>query len=168
MEKISKVLFLDVDGPINPLPNIYRQKPLGTGSSHKIIFPRGTLMNLKHIIRATNATIVVSSSWRKDLPAMENLKKQFNDYDMKVYDTTPILHHAIRGLECKTWLENIYCITGIYPNYAIIDDEICDIVPYHRGHCVQTTSEFGLTYKLANVAISILNKPFTIKDVKGL
>ena len=79
-----KVIFLDIDGVLNPLFNIRRQHRLKRRtSSYYITLDKYCLNNLKRIVETTGAKIVVSSSWRiggyEKSPAIKNLKKQLNE-----------------------------------------------------------------------------------------
>lgn len=163
-----KVIFLDVDGPINTDLNIIYHRSNGmSASSNYIILPRENLLNLKYIISRTHAKIVLSSSWRKDSKAIMNLSNQLYEYNMRIYDYTPIDKYGVRGLECKQWLETFNLKRGYYPKYVIIDDKTQDIVNYHRGHCITVCTKYGLTRELADIAINILNKPYGYKLEKA-
>lgn len=136
MEKI-KVIFLDIDGVLNCKNTLY--------------FFRGCfgidpylVRILKRIISATNAKIVLSSTWRLDDPFREEIKRHGIDF----LDITPKLD-SIRGEEIKSWLEN-------HPEveqYIILDDD-SDFL--EEQPLFQTSWDTGLTEKIADDAINYL------------
>lgn len=165
MEK-DKILFLDVDGVINPLINI-RIKKLNRlpTSSYYIQLPGDKLYMLRKIIDRTGAKIVLSSSWRigfnratmEPSPSVVNLANQLSRYGMSIYGYTPLHPERHRGTEISMWLNTYKDRNGYIPNYIVIDDELSDIIDMHRGHCVKTMSLIGLQEEQVNIAISLLN-----------
>lgn len=165
MEK-EKIIFLDVDGVLNPLINvkIKKMKQLPT-SSYYIQLPGDKLYLLKKIVNYTGAKIVLSSSWRigfnratmEPSPSVINLSNQLARYGMSIYGYTPLHPERHRGTEISMWLNTYRNRFGYTPGYIIIDDEICDIVGMHRGHCVKTKSLIGLQEEQVNIAINLLN-----------
>lgn len=156
----NKYIFLDIDGTINTDKNIeFHRKKGNLTNSHNIKFPHNTMYQLQRIVSFTKANIIISSSWRRDLNALNNLQKQFKTYDLSFQGITPIFDcNNSRGRECKWYLDKIYEINGYYPNYVIIDDQIYNLLAFHKGHIIHTDARYGLTEELANIAISILNK----------
>ena len=162
----KKLLFLDVDGVLNPNTNILHRKRKGEStSSYHIRLPGDKLYRLKRIIDNTNAEIIITSSWRigfrrstmQPPPSMINLSNQLAEYGMYISGCTPLHYDRHRGEEISHYL-NIFIKENRYlPQYAIIDDNISDIVPLHRGHVIQTTTLLGLQDEHVNIAISLLN-----------
>ena len=124
------------------------------------------MKQLRRIIDATGADIVIESSWKYlGLDAMKELWKVRNllgrvvditpssvsdEYLLKNLDTT-MLH--CKGMEIASWLteqanQNI--------RYAIIDDEYV-ILDSQLPHFILTNPYEGITEEQANRAISILN-----------
>lgn len=112
------------------------------------------IIQLKKIIMATDAEIVLSSSWRWYKDTRDKVHRQLQAKDIDFVDTTPLeIDTAMsRGMEIKTWLDE-------HPEverFVILDDDdlrIQEYIPYH----VKTTFRYGLTREKAAEAIQILN-----------
>lgn len=153
-----KIIFLDVDGVINPHKNIIKSYFEGKStSSDGIIFDKDCLTNLKEIVDNTNAEIVLSSSWRKSgvrSPTINNLLKQLSEIGLYIIDFTPIINdsNTIRGDEIDKYLKDKnYKIDS----YIIIDD--CNNMGKYNNRLVHTNGEEGLTKIDVDFAISLLN-----------
>lgn len=162
----DKLIFLDVDGVINPLVNIRIKKMRGEPtSSYYIQLPGDKLYRLRKIIDGTGAKIILSSSWRigydrstmTPSPSVINLNTQLQRYGMYIYGFTPLDYNRNRGKEISMYLKLYERRFGYIPKYIIIDDELSDILGRHRGHCVKTTSLLGLQDEHVNIAINLLN-----------
>ena len=116
-------------------------------------FDPNAVKQLKRIIDATDADIVVESSWKYlGLDAMKELWKVRN-LPGTIIDITPSLLGKNKGVEIASWLteqanQNI--------RYAIIDDEYV-ILDSQLPHFILTNPYEGITEEQANRAISILN-----------
>ena len=112
------------------------------------------IVQLKKIIEATNAEIVLSSSWRWYKETRDKIHHQLRQKGIDFVDTTPreIDITMSRGAEIKAWLDN-------HPEvekFVILDDDelqIEEYLPYH----VKTNFKYGLTREKAAEAIKILN-----------
>lgn len=112
------------------------------------------IIQLKKIVKATNAEIVLSSSWRWYKETRDKVHYQLQQKGIDFVDTTPenIDISLSRGAEIKLWLD-------IHPEvekFVILDDDdlrIEEYLPYH----VKTTFRYGLTREKAAEAIKILN-----------
>ena len=112
------------------------------------------IVQLKKIVEATNAEIVLSSSWRWYKETRDKIHHQLRQKGIDFVDTTPreIDITMSRGAEIKAWLDN-------HPEvekFVILDDDelqIEEYLPYH----VKTTFKYGLTREKAAEAIKILN-----------
>lgn len=142
----DKIIFLDFDGVITlpPYWNINVDK----------------LKNLKKIVDATNAKIVISSSWRGlDLAStkesiFKNIKrcarnKMINWFEDNIYDITPVA--GFRGEEIQKWIDS-----HDIENYVILDDD-SDMLDSQWQHFVQTNYEFGITEQQIGLSIKVLN-----------
>lgn len=160
-----KVIFLDVDGVLNSeddLLNIQNEDMINPGRE---IFDR-PLALLKSLVDATNAKIVISSSWRvgcakcgresfygKEL--YETLKQRLADYNMAAIDVTPVINKPMvkRGDEIRKWLNSTeYEIES----FVILDDE-ADMCEYNSTNLVQTSMKTGLLEEHVEMAKAILN-----------
>ena len=146
-----KVIFLDFDGVITIPPKWYLQADL--------------IKNVKKIVDATGAKIVVSSSWRMDTieetidkmigrPKRCPRNRMLNWFIDNLYDVTHT-YKGLRGQEVKDWLNEHNDIE----NYVIIDDD-GDFLDEQLYHFVQTNYEDGLTEVETKRAIKVLNKDF--------
>ena len=119
-----KVVFLDIDGVLNPYPNQKKNMEAGTGDSSVLILDLNCMKALKKIIKKTDAKIVLSSTWRREewnggFAPKENVQRQLQEYGMELWDFTPVLPVYDRGKE-------ILCYLREHPevdNYLIFDDD---------------------------------------------
>lgn len=152
-----KVIFLDFDGVITIPPRWYLKADL--------------IKNVKRIVDATGAKIVVSSSWRMDSveetiekiigrPKRCPRNKILNWFIENLYDVTPWFsdkkyYGTGRGGEIQTWLDKHHEVD----NYVIIDDDH-DMLNSQLYHFVQTNFEDGLTEVETKRAIKVLNRKY--------
>ena len=118
------------------------------------------IRHLKRIIDATNAKIVLSSSWRLGYWSTGNdrldyleLVGKFNDFEIFIADITPAFSSNDREEEILWWLDNKF-ESG---NFIILDDEANYfnlLLPY----VVKTDCAVGLTQKEVTKAINMLTK----------
>lgn len=164
---MRKVLFLDIDGVLNP-KWWNGKKP---SDRYGVLFETNAVANLEKIIAETGANIVISSSWKEmGLTTMQSMWKD-RKLPGKVIDVTPnymsdeillnadlddtsLDHLYIRGYEIKGWLS----IHGEEVcNYIIIDD-MDDILPEQQNHFVYIDPEKGITDFDAKKAIMLLKQ----------
>ena len=107
------------------------------------------LERLKRIVDATDAQIVVSSSWRQIPTAYKHLQEWLEMYGMKVADITPYVG-GCRGDDITAWFNRN---PGEW-SYVILDDE--DDMDGHMDHLVQTDFDVGLIDEDCERAISLL------------
>jgi hypothetical protein len=172
-----KILFLDIDGVLNYMPDKESLKILKNNLGyekfmHEIYgFSETLVSTLKTIIDATNCKIVFSTSWRyfKDHHIEgSDWRKTLADLlnvDQSIFiGNTPDISSGWdngtfsrrRGSEIKIWLE---CNTepGKY-KFCVIDDEVCDIIPViPKKNVIHVNMKTGLTIDDAKRAIAILN-----------
>lgn len=159
-----KVIFLDVDGVLNSTEDMMaylertRQKSAGL---YEEVEER-PLKLLKEIVDKTGAEIVVSSSWRygwthKHLELggelLIKLKDRLDDVELKVLDTTPILHGMNRGDEIRDWLERHPEVES----FIILDDD-SDMCEFTDINLVKTSHSRGLREEHVIKAIEMLNR----------
>ena len=152
----EKVIFLDVDGVLNDDYTPSRTK------TRCIFVDEAKILLLKQIVEATQAKIVLSSTWRYDrnVPQFNGdfleLKDALAAHGLEFYSYTPVDAIGIRrGMEIKAWL-------GIHTEvkkFVILDDELFDFE--ERGlmdRLVKTDfADGGLKEEHAKEAIQILN-----------
>lgn len=156
-----KVLFLDIDGVLNHVGAM----PLGKRRS----FDPACCARLERIVAATDASIVVSSTWRKCV-SLFVLKTQLASCGMdvsRVVDMTADLgghrikdatgrllerRECVRGVEIDTWLSAHPEVTS----FVILDDD-ADMYP-HMARLVQTSWQNGLQDEHVGRAIALLGR----------
>lgn len=163
--KRMNALFLDVDGVLNSnLNKEIKRRNNQPVSSYYISLPGDKLFKLRKIIDATDAKIILSSSWRlgglvnNPSYAQMNLERQLNDYGMSIYDITPSSYNRNRGVEISRWLEWFKMKMGYVPNYIILDNIIHDLLSDHKGHIVNIPESVGLQDRHVLIAINLLRK----------
>lgn len=104
-----RVLFLDFDGVLNSM-RYDRERDMATNTN----IDESRLPLLKQIVEATQAKIVLSTSWRhhwnKNVSDCDDvglwMNNVFEKYGMEIYGKTPQLHFgAGRKAEVLSWLE---------------------------------------------------------------
>ena len=167
---MNKYLFLDFDGVLNTeyYQDLLISRGLRFWVKHGPIFNPEAVRQLKRIIDATHADIVVESSWKYlGLKAMQEMwrARKLPGY---VIDITPfgasdcwLLSANInekdfancKGIEIASWLFD-HATEDI--RYIIIDDEYV-ILESQLSHFIMTNPFDGITDEVADRAISILN-----------
>ena len=144
-----KVLFLDMDGVLNSKQDEY-DVDLRT-SKH--------LELLQKIILTTDAKIVLSSSWRKDIPLLQEvLIPKLKEYNLKLLDRTPYMYNLPRGDEIREWIRTTkYGIS----QFAILDDN--DDMMDLSTNLIQTNTNIGLQEEDSIKCINLLNTPSHIQ-----
>ena len=150
-----KVVFIDFDGVLNTEKYVCRCAEFG------LIIDPAKMDLLRQIIDATNAKIVLSTSWRehwdREPQNCDGIGKEINNifkqYKLNILDKTPILNRC-REDEIASWLESNPQVA----NFVVLDDRFLDS-PIIRGHFVKTSGySRGLDQESVNKAIEILNE----------
>lgn len=130
MNKVLRIIFLDVDGVLNcqdyyTKGRVHEQYPLSEICPDRIKLLNG-------LCERTGAKVVISSSWRIGR-TIEELRNIFNEMGatFEIIDKTPVLDlkfkGAVRGNDINLWIEENTGLIGQtrqeYKQYAIIDDD---------------------------------------------
>ena len=158
-----KVIFLDIDGVLNVIPQGH--------DAFGGIFHSDFVDNLKRIIDETDAKIVISSSWRHSgLQKMLDMW-EFRNLPGEVIGVTPDLYRFLdfEGERTMVRGDEIQAVLNIHQeitHYVILDDDT-DMLKHQLGNFVQTSNNinhpdcidigYGLTKECTNKAIRILN-----------
>lgn len=135
---VHRILFLDVDGVLNT------ERSQGLFS-----ISNGPLERLRKIVKDTDCSIVLSSTWRKDPRAMAELQRRFKYKGIPTWvGVTPIHDDGYRGLEIAAYLQKIEFGKHDMDRYAILDDD-SDMMDHQLRHFFQTDPEHGLTKNIA-------------------
>lgn len=169
---MEKIIFLDFDGVLNT--EHYQRFLSFQGKAWKdeygAFFDPESVLQLKRIVEATNADIVIESSWK--FYGLETMQEMWKTRNMpgKVIDITPssvsdswlltadlndinpALGHC-KGMEIASWLSDN---ASKEARYVIIDDEHV-IMESQSPYFLLTDSYDGITAEIADKAISILN-----------
>lgn len=153
---MNKIIFLDFDGVLNTehYQDLLQYQDKPWQDEYGAFFDPKAVKQLKRIIDATDADIVVESSWKYlGLDAMKELWKVRN-LPGTIIDITPSLLGKNKGVEIASWLSK-YAKQDI--RYVIIDDEYV-ILDSQLPHFILTNPYEGITEEQANRAISMLNE----------
>ena len=147
----SKYLFLDIDGVLNTGRNDYLD-PEKYGHH----FDNEAVGNLRRIINATNADLVISSSWKH--MGVKRMREIWDDWHLpgRVIGCTPGEwgDNNTRGGEIQAWLDNNS--EGACA-YVIFDDMEADKeIDGQFLHWVQVNPHCGISAEDAEIAIQIL------------
>ena len=153
---MNKIIFLDFDGVLNTehYQGLLQYQGKPWQDEYGAFFDPKAVKQLKRIIDATDADIVVESSWKYlGLDAMKELWKVRN-LPGTIIDITPSLLGKNKGVEIASWLSK-YAKQDI--RYVIIDYEYV-ILDSQLPHFILTNPYEGITEEQANRAISMLNE----------
>lgn len=149
-----KVIFLDFDGVLNT------DKYVRSCAEFGLIIDPSKMMLLKQITDATDAKIVLSTSWREhwdevpqncDNTGIE-INNIFEQYGLHILGKTPILNRC-REDEIAEWLKH----NPQVENFVVLDDRFLDSEQI-RGHFVKTSGySKGLDEISVETATYILN-----------
>ena len=145
MDNYDTVIFLDVDGVLNSMST-----PAWMGEDWDVPLAR-PLQNLKHIVDATGAKIVITSSWREYPAALRKLEIALMVFELQIAGRTPVLP-TNRPDEIQTWLSD-------HPEvkrYVILDDEPFPWTSEQLNKVVSVNSSKALTAQNAELAILLL------------
>lgn len=152
-----KVVFLDFDGVLNS------EKYVRDCGRYGVIIDPSRMALLKQIVDATEAKIVLSTSWREHWSNLtENcdetgilINKIFKGHDLEIFDKIPKCFSK-REQEIEMWLEEHPDIE----NYVVLDDMFLH-ADYLKGHCIKTSNyREGLDKDDVQKAIEILKGEF--------
>ena len=152
-----KILFLDFDGVM--VTDRYQAQLTATNSplrdDYGAKFDPVCVKNLRHIIDATDAGIVVTSTWKMDM-GLDGIQQMWDARQLpdKVIGVTPDIDSIHRGDEIQAWLD---ANQGAV-RYAIIDD--CPILNFFREeqlpHLFKVDERTGLDEKTVTKVIELL------------
>ena len=154
-----KIIFLDIDGVLNS--EMYEWSRGEDRADNRIDLSRVRL--LKDIVSATDAKIVLSSTWRLDWdksPELcgedgEYLNQCLAQYGLFIIDKTPFNSMIDdRRREILTWLSSH---RGEVESFVILDDINCGWEELDRRVVVTDPYGYGLNEEHVKKAIKLLN-----------
>jgi hypothetical protein len=171
------ILFLDFDGVVNSTRSIIKAEKtepsqaekdfaIDLGKQYYLGYPEDQLIldlrcidpvcvgYLNQIIEASNASVVVSSSWRfcHSFDGMQKLL-EYHGFKGQLIDITPVnvkRANKMRGHEIQAWLD-------LHPEvdrFVILDDD--NDMLHLDCYLVKTDLSIGLTQEDAGRALSVL------------
>lgn len=134
-----KVIFLDIDGVLNSDRYLRGREEAG------VVIDPSRMALLQRLVRATDAAVVLSSSWREHWDADParcdasgaKIHEIFSAYGVTVADKTPSLA-AGRVEEIRAWLAAHPAVE----RFAVLDDALL-WADFLDGHFVKTSSFYG-------------------------
>lgn len=143
----SPILFLDFDGVLNGTDYL-RKLPRSVAVSYTADLDPACCARLQRILDATDADVVISSSWREML-SLDLIRQTIADAGIKarVIDITPI--RPYRHQEIEAWLE----VYAHVKRWVALDDVALPGLEHNR---VRTDERTGLTDEDVEKAIRIL------------
>lgn len=141
-----KVIFLDIDGVLLPFPQ--KERPKDT------LFPANTMKALDRLLKATEAQLVLSSTWRAQDQFVTDILEDFEKHRLGVsefYGMTDKHYHAERQWEIHRWLtqhqdkNKKICWLALDDEELIEGDENEKLASVFRGHVIKTESSIGFT-----------------------
>jgi hypothetical protein len=158
---MTKIIFLDFDGVLNS-ELFYTSGRADLGKVRSNIDPKSVSF-LNNLIKATDAKVVVSSTWRLGR-TVEELQKILDAAGFKgeVIGTTPDMrkNSVFRGNEINFWMNENYKKFNFDKNnfrhYVIFDDD-SDMLYWQSNNYIQIDAYCGLTPNNVYCAEKILN-----------
>jgi hypothetical protein len=145
-----KLIFLDLDGVlVTRFPGVFEPQ---------------LVRNLKRVVDATGAEIVLSSDWRRTPCALEDARRNLRSFGMDCIGYTPCLSPSVpqRPKEILMWKDDHHENGGSFVTawVAIDDRPLLDEEKGMglRGHFVQTDENIGFEGPCVEDAIHLLNR----------
>jgi hypothetical protein len=169
------IIFLDFDGVLNTEKYYCELKSKGLPSNDKYgqLFDPEAVANLRKIIDATGARIVVSSSWR--YMGLNVLQRMWYDRDLpgRIVDITPLhllddklrdtdltqldVLSLCRGNEIKWYFDEVLDANSDSHRFVIFDD-LKEVLPELQDHFIRIDPIVGITEKDVERAIEVVNR----------
>lgn len=169
------IIFLDFDGVLNTEKYYCELKSKGLPSDDKYgqLFDSEAVANLRKIIDATDARIVVSSSWR--YMGLNVLQRMWYDRDLpgRIVDITPLhllddklcdtdlnqvdVLSLCRGNEIKWYFDEVLDANSNSRRFVIFDD-LKEVLPELQDHFIRIDPVVGITEGDVERAIEFINR----------
>lgn len=144
----TKIVFLDCDGVVSPL-------------SGKLFDPSRMAL-LKKLVDATQAKIVLSSSWRTTDFGRKEVGKHLVINSLPMFiDITPDIPRKSRSEEILSWLQQYEDALDIVNFVALDDINLPSVAPdraFFSKHAIVTNGSTGLTEQDIHRATALLQE----------
>ena len=156
----TKYIFLDIDGVLNSV--MYDAGRSEERADNRI--DRSRVRLLANIVNATDAKIVLSSTWREDWDKDTKLcgsdgkyiNNCLSEYGLSIIDKTPYLSYSDeRRLEILDWLAQHH---GEVESFVILDDINCGWGELYSRVVITNPYGYGLEEAHVQQALDILNE----------
>lgn len=166
--KMERYIFLDIDGVLNTERSYksFAMAGLPWRDDCGPFFDQEAVDNLRHIVEATDAEVVITSTWKyKGLDAMHRLwtLRNMPGILLGVTPETMSNDYCSRGMEILKWLAQNAPEDSNEYRYVIIDDSPF-FLPEQLPYLVKTTSDVGLKLDDAEKAIAILGRAIPLAE----
>ncbi len=160
-----KIIFLDIDGVLNS--DMYLASHPDTSDNDRIDLSRVKL--LADLVKATDAKIVLTSTWRVDwniIPLLcgdfgKYLNECFAAYDLSILDKTPVISLLSgRRKEILTWLSRH---RSEVESFVILDDMNYGWDKLNSRVVITNPQGYGLEEEHVQKALELLNKRIVFK-----
>lgn len=154
-----RLIFLDIDGVLNS--ELWSKNPESHVDGNRRWFDPRCVSLLNKLTDKTEASIVVSSTWRVGKTTME-LKELLSEMGItgEVISKTGQSESGIRGVEIHEWMLHnqhlLGCLRHLYRDYVILDDD-SDMLYWQRHNYFQVDPYAGLTPNIVYRAQNFLN-----------
>lgn len=149
-----KLIFIDIDGVLNPINNVEREKKMGRKFINEMNLDPDTLGNLKTLVDSTGAKLILSSTWRlavgKNNASFSNIELKLSEYGLKIHDITT---RKMLGREKEI---KLYLRKHPFSKFVIIDDVKMQSRRLNR-HLALCDSHTGFDTKALLSAFKILS-----------
>ncbi len=159
---VKNIIFLDIDGVLNTINHLKRQK-IASGKATNKKWDPTACKHISLLCEHYGARIIITSSWRHEYN-IEQLKEFFasNEIPSKLikdvtssYAPQQDKNNYCRGHEIQHWLQNN---SPKITSYVIIDDE-AEFLESQQDHLVRVDKKKGFATKEAvTKASNILEK----------
>ena len=159
---MKRYIFLDIDGVLNTSRSYLTHTAAGESwrDDYGPFFDDESVSNLRHIVEATEADIVITSTWKyKGIDAMHTLwtLREMPGFLLGVTPEVVSNDFCIRSMEIMKWLAQNAPEDPEEYRYVIIDDSSI-FLPEHLPHLVCTSASVGITEEDADKAIRKLSE----------
>lgn len=155
-----KIIFLDIDGVVNSMRTAlaFGGYPWNVGDRDLKKFDHVALQMIRNICADGDIKIVLSSTWRLHDDIFSDMGSALH---LPIIDRTENNDRTrSRGQQIQNWLDEYPEVTA----YAILDDEVFDMLPTQKKHIVKTDMYDGLQYKHYKKLRKLFGLPLVRKD----